>query len=474
MKQVDVAVIGGGPAGIAAAIELAKGDVSFVVIDSYPQPGGHYFRQSPNEFGTPNEFGALNEFSSLKVNGRQAEYQSLMAEAAEVEILSGTTVWSMFRDEETALFTLHLQGHAIRSVQATTLLLAPGSYDRPLPFPGWQLPGVMTLGGAQMLIKGHGILPGKRILVAGGGPLLLAVAAGLIEAGADVEAVLDTASMMDGVGKMPSAFWGQWGRLKEAWQYASTIRRSHVPILFGHSVFRAIGEEEVIGAAYGKLDAAGRPRKESEKIVNVDTICVSLGFLPNLALTRHLGCEHFYDPMLDSYYPQHDEKMETTVADIFVAGDVTGVGGKELSKLQGQIAGLNILSKMGKLTANEVQQRTQSLQPAIRSEKRFIQMMRDRMQVKPGLLDMLDDETVVCRCEMVTVGAVKTAVSDGARDMRGAKLRTRAGMGACQSRYCEQTIRHLLAQETGQPHESVGTSSIRPPLIPVMLKDILQ
>ncbi|MCP4359523.1 MAG: FAD-dependent oxidoreductase [Chloroflexi bacterium] len=461
MKQVDVAVIGGGPAGLAAAIELAKGNISLVVIDAYPQPGGHYFRQSPSEFG------------GSKGNGRQAEYQSLMTEAAQVEILSGATVWSVFRDEETEQFTLHLQGHNIRSVQATYLLMAPGSYDRPFPFPGWQLPGVITLGGAQMLIKGHGILPGKRVLVAGGGPLLLSVAAGLIEAGADVAAVLDIASMMDGASKMPSAFWGQWGRLKEAWQYASTIKRKRVPVLFEHAVFRAIGEDEVMGAAYGKLDATGHPLKQTEKSVDVDTICVALGFLPNLALTRHLGCSHFYDPVLDSFYPKHDEKMETTAANIFVAGDVTGVGGKDLSKLQGQIAGLNILGRLGKLAANEVQQQTQALQPAIRSEKRFIQMMRDRMRVKSGFWDLLDDETIVCRCEMVTVGKIKTAVQEGARDMRGAKLRTRCGMGACQSRYCEQTIGQLMARETGQPREAIGASSIRPPLIPVSLKDIL-
>ncbi len=468
MKQVDVAIIGGGPAGIAAAIELVKGNVSLVVIDSYPQPGGHYFRKVPQVFGK----------GSRIRDGRQAEYQSLMAEAAQVEILSGATVWSVFRDEETATsagsgFTLHLQGHEIRAVQATYLLLAPGSYDRPFPFPGWQLPGVITLGGAQMLLKGHGILPGKRILVAGGGPLLLSAAADLIEAGADVLAVLDTASIMDGVAKMPSAIWGQWGRIKEAWRFASTIGRSRVPISFGQTVFRAIGEGEVTGVAYGKLDADGRPLKQTEKVVDVDTICVGLGFLPNLALTRHLGCDHFYDATLDAFYPKHDDRMETTAVNIFVAGDVTGVGGKDLSKLQGRIAGLNILCKLGRLTTDKVRQQMQILQPAIRREKRFMHMMRERMRVKPGFLDLLDDETIVCRCEMVTVGQIKTAVRDGARDMRGAKLRTRCGMGACQSRYCEQTIGNLMARETGQPREAIGTSSIRPPLIPVSLKDIL-
>jgi len=467
MKQVEVAIIGGGPAGIAAAIELATGGADLTVIDAYPQPGGHYFRQPPREFPE----------ADVSADSRQAEYASLTAslERLKVNLLSETAVWSIFPAEEPSDgYALHLSGpHATPSIQARYLLLASGAYDRPMPFPGWHLPGVITPGGAQMLMKGHGILPGKRILLGGSGPLLLGAAAGLAEAGAEVVAVLDAASMWDGAFKMPQAFWGQKDRLKEAWEYGYTLKRKRIPILFGHAIFRALGETEVTAVAYGRVDAQGRPLNHTEKVVEVDTLCVALGFLPNLALTRYLKCEHIYDAALDAYYPQHAETMETTISNIFVAGDITGVGGKDMSRLQGQVAGLNILGKLGRLPPPEVKLRMQALEPQLKREARFIHMLRDRLQGRPGLFELVDDETIICRCEMVQAGEIKAAISDGAREIRGVKLRTRCGMGPCQGRYCESNVRHLLAQETNRPKEEVGTMTIRPPLIPVLVGDVI-
>jgi NADPH-dependent 2,4-dienoyl-CoA reductase/sulfur reductase-like enzyme len=468
MKQVDVAIIGGGPAGMAAAIELAAGGADPAVIDAYPQPGGHYFRQPPQEFSN----------ISVATDSRQAEYASLMAalERLNVGVLSETAVWSIF-PAEGALdgYTLHLHGpHPVRSIQARYLLLASGAYDRPMAFPGWHLPGVMTPGGVQMLMKGHGILPGKRILVGGSGPLLLAAAAGLAEAGAEVVAVLDVASMWAGFFKVPQAFWRQTDRLKEAWKYGSTLRRKRIPLLFRHAIFRALGETEVTAVAYGRVDARGRPLKHTEKVAEVDTICVALGFMPNLALSRYLGCEHIYDARLDTFYPQHASTMATSIPNVFVAGDITGVGGKDLSKLQGQVAGLNILGKLGYLPSPEVKKRTQALEPQLKRETRFIHMIRDRLQVRPGLFELIDDETIICRCEMVTAGQIKVAISDGAREIRGVKLRTRCGMGPCQGRYCEPHVAHMIAHLTQQPREAVGKMSVRPPLMPVLINDILQ
>ncbi len=481
MKQVDVAIIGGGPAGMTAAIELAAGGAKLSVIDAYPQLGGHYFKQSPKE---------LMQQEADVTDGRQAEYRSLVnaVDKKNIEILSDTAVWSIFLNEEGTIegqnngrpdkatgFTLHLQGpHDVASLQARYLLLAPGAYDRPMAFPGWHLPGVITPGGAQMLLKGYGILPGKRVLVAGSGPLLLAVGAGLAEAGAEVVAVLDAASMWDGAFKIPAVFWGQKERVKDAWKYWSTLKRKQIPLLFGHAIFRALGEDAVTAAVYGRVDAQGRPIKQSEMVVEVDTICVALGFLPNLALTRHLECEHTYNATLDTFYPRYADTMETTVPNVFVAGDVTGVGGKDMSKLQGRAAGLSILGKLGYLSGEQVKSRLQPLQTGFQREERFIRMLQDRLQARPGLFEVIDDDTFICSCEMVTAGRIKAAIDDGAQDIRGVKLRTRCGMGACQGRYCESNVAHLISQATNRPRETVGTMSIRPPLIPILAGNILE
>ncbi len=466
MNQVDIAIVGGGPAGMAAAITLAVQGADFVMIDSYPQLGGHYFKQSPHKMVTPK-----------KKDSRQLEYQDLMRqlESYKVNVLSDTSVWSIFpTEDDPAGYMLYVHGpHQIEAIQARYLLLTSGAYDRPLVFPGWQLPGVMTLGGAQMLIKGHGVRPGQRALVAGSGPLLLAAAASLIEAETEVVAMLDLASIWEGAWKAPQAFWGHTSRIKDAWHYGTTLKKHGVPILWGHTIFRAIGEDEVRSVAYGQVDSQWRPRLNTAKSVAVDTVCVALGFLPNLALTRHLGCEHHYDPDLDAFYPRHDQMMTTSLPDVYVAGDVTGLGGKDMSKLQGQVAALSILQKLPEIEPDDVTLWTQDLTKQIKREKRFIALLRERMRLRSGLNTLIEPDTLVCRCEMVQAQHITTAVEEGARDLKGIKLRTRCGMGACQGRYCEPQVRQLVAAAVKTRPDQVGYMTVRPPLIPLQIGDLL-
>ncbi|MFQ5858067.1 MAG: FAD-dependent oxidoreductase, partial [Anaerolineae bacterium] len=396
LKQVELAIVGGGPAGMAAAIEATAGGASVVLIDAYEQPGGHYFKPLPTAF----------QPAAGDKDERRAELRSLMASASRlgVEVLTGTTVWGVFRGEGPSprrssgqafanrvdeghvgsgqpadiqqseeKFILYLHGpYPIRCVVAKYLILATGAYDRPMPFPGWTLPGVITPGAAQMLLRGQGILPGQRVLVAGSGPLPLAVGAGLVEASAHVVGVLDIASWWDGWRAMPQALWGQRARWREAWQYWRTLRARNVPILFRHAIFRALGEGEVQAAAIGKVDAQGRPLWHTQRTVDVDTICVGFGFLPSIALSRHVGCQHVYDASLDIYTPQHDDTMRTNVPRVFVAGDVAGVGGSDLAMLQGRIAGLSVLGASGHLSPETVRKRVRELSRKIDREERFL------------------------------------------------------------------------------------------------------
>lgn len=479
-KRVELAIVGGGPAGLAAAIEAAAGGVSVILIDAYEQPGGHYFKPLPAAFQP-----AAGDWDE-----RRAALQSLMASVSElgVEVLSETAVWGVFPKEKLADtrtdaparressregFALYLHGpHPIRRVEAKFLILATGAYDRPMPFPGWTLSGVITPGAAQMLLRGQGILPGRRVLVAGSGPLPLAVGAGLAEAGAHVVAVLDVAAWWEGWRAMPAAWWGQGARLREAWHYWRTLQAHHVPILSRHTVFRALGEGEVQAAVIGQVDAQGRPLWHTERTVTIDTLCVGFGFLPNIALSRHVGCQHIYDAGLDICAPQHDAVMSTDVPGVFVAGDATGVGGKDLAMLQGRLAGLGVLKALGHLPPKSAEKRMRELARQVDREERFLRMLRHRLRPRPGLLELISDDTIVCRCEEVTAGQIREAVADGARDVRGVKVRTRVGMGPCQGRYCEMVVGALVAHQTEQPRAEVGFMSTRPPVIPVPLQAI--
>ncbi len=489
MKDVEMAIIGAGPAGIMAAIEAKSHGLSVVVLDGYSQPGGHYYKQPPAEFNQLN----------IEADNRLHQISDLMERASnlDIEIFNNTTVWGIFRDngpcfsyrDERAFseadqaqeenntateYSLYVAGpQEVHCIKAQNIVVATGSYDRIIPFPGWTLPGIITPGGAQMLLKGQRIAPGNRVLVAGSGPLLLAVAAGLAEVGAQVLGVLDIASSWDGWLRAPFSFWGQWARIREAWNYLATLRKHKIPILFNHAVFRALGQQELESVAIGKLDGLGRPIWDTEKSVDVDTLCVGFGFLPNTALTRHLGCKHFYDSEMDVYLPGHNQNLETSVRGVLVAGDVTGVGGYELSMLQGQLAGLVSVGRMRRSSSAHITRRMSELRSKIAQKQRFANMLRSRMRYRPGLCDLLDDNTIICRCENVVVGQIRESIADGAREIGGVKARTRAGMGPCQGRYCDLSVGMMVALDTGQAREDVGFMSVRPPVIPLQINELI-
>jgi len=217
------------------------GGPTVLLLDAYPQMGGHYYRQPAPTFGP----------HPLTEGKRQQEFENLHQEAANpsIETLHEATVWSVLKDEDGFEIRVSRPGQRT-TIRCEILLGCPGAYDRPFLFPGWHLPGVITLGGAQMLLKGHGILPGKRVLVAGSGPLVLAAAAGLSQAGAEVVAVLDTAGALEGGMQAPLSLFGQLGRLKEGWDYLRAIRQGGAPLKFRHAIFEAQGQEGVERAVH--------------------------------------------------------------------------------------------------------------------------------------------------------------------------------------------------------------------------------
>jgi thioredoxin reductase len=479
----DVAVIGAGPAGIAAALETAAGGASTLLIDAGDTPGGHFYKHPPDTFS--------GSWPRAERRHRQ-ELDACIRQLADerVDVRQNTSVWGIFAGEETTFgpgryaaehvesdaFSLYLTRDEAGpdAVEARVLILAPGVYDRPLPFPGWTLPGVMTPGAVQMMVKRQGILPGHRVLVAGTGPLQMAVAASLVDAGAEVIALLDTCAAGAGFAGLPSAMWGQWERMGEVAGYTLSLLRGRVPVRFGHAVWRALGDPEtgVEGVVIGRVDGDGRPIAGTERQVACDTICVAYGFVPAVALTQHLGCQHDYDSSLHAYVPRHDETMATTVPGVFVAGDVTGVGGKPLAGLQGRVAGISALEQLERLAPGAAARRRQRLQPGIRREERFAGLLWSRFRVKEGLLDLATDDTLICRCENVTVGDLLGSIEDGAADLFGIKLRTRLGMGVCQGRYCALNGALLLGRETGHPVSELSMASVRPPILPVRTKDL--
>lgn len=469
-EEVELAIVGAGPAGIGAALVAAQAGVQVTLIDSAPQLGGQYFKQ-PQSLST-----------SAKADSQQQQGRALLVQVQANDAITEYTdalVWGAFAAEEGG-WLLTLQGPDVpHQIHAQTLILAPGAYDRPIAFPGWTLPGVLTAGAAQTLLKTQGITPGQRILLSGSGPLQWIVAAELIEAGAEVVAVLEGAafSSLRRLRHLP-AVWGQWSRLGEGLAAWHTLRKAGVSLHFARAAVAAYGQTQVEAVDIAQLDARWRPRPQSIETVAVDTLIVGYGFLPQTQLTRLLGCEHSYDARQGGWVPLRDETMQTSLPGVYAVGDGAGVGGAVWARLEGEIAGWAAAQRLGKVKPQTGQERRTHLQRAWYREQRFTQLLQELFTPGPGLYTLAQPETLICRCEEVSLEEIRQAWAQGARTLREIKGLTRLGMGNCQGRICGDLAAHLLVDgevPTAVYEEqlaSLGDLHVRPPIHPLKLSDL--
>jgi NADPH-dependent 2,4-dienoyl-CoA reductase/sulfur reductase-like enzyme len=439
----DVAVLGAGPAGLAAAVAAAGSGVRVALVDAAPRPGGQYWRHRDGDDG------ARHHGWSAFLRLRSAMGDAVAARR--LAVLTGHAAWHVVRDE--GGFTVHalVEGRdreaALREVRARTLVVATGAYDRQLPFPGWTLPGVVTTGAAQALLKGHGVLAGRRIAVAGTGPFLLPVAAGLAEAGATVVGVFE-ANRPTAFVRHPLVTVRSASRLVEGARYLWTLRRHRVPYRLRSAVVEAIGEDGVTGVRVARLDAAWRIVPGSDRTIACDAVAVGYGFTPQTEIAVQLGCAMAMDAD-GSLVARVGDDQRSSVPGVYVAGEACGVGGAELALVGGEIAGLEAAAAAGGRPADAP--RVARLRSRRAHGRAFAAALAEAFPVRPGWLTWLAGDTVACRCEEVTVDAVRAAVTDlGAEDPRTAKLLARAGMGLCQGRVCGYATAWLVAARAGR------------------------
>jgi NADPH-dependent 2,4-dienoyl-CoA reductase/sulfur reductase-like enzyme len=448
-------VVGAGPAGIMAAYTAAEAGVDVTIIDDNPLPGGQYYRQSPAEFMVSDPVAAHSGRPEAVDLYRKLEHPK-------IKTLYNMGVWGVFDQRKLAL----ADGDQSYLLQADRIVLATGAYDRPLAFPGWTLPGVFGAGATLRMVKTQWLLPGKRILLAGLGPLQLALADTLLKLGAQVVCVADAADPMKGWRHLPK-FWRHWDRLGEAYTYLNTLRKHKVPLLSNHAIVEATGKDHVESATIASLDGQGAPMRGTERRFEVDTICLGYGLLPSLQLASALDCELRYDANLGWYVPVHNEKMETTQPGVFVAGDVTDSGGAKVAIAEGRVAGLTAAFRLGYLNENKLNERLQPAMAELAHYNRLAEALQAIYAYRPGLTRLAQDDTLLCRCEEVTYGEVRQALDNGADDLHQVKLYTRAGMGYCQGRFCSVLIAPLIAQATGRTLAEVRPFTVRPPIQPI-------
>ncbi len=454
----DILVIGGGPAGLAAAEAAASAGADVVLVDERASLGGQYFKQlaSSHRFTGPATDAQFR--AGLELVRR--------VEALPVRIIPEALVWGAFGADEIGVVATGTSW----LIRPRRLVLATGAYERGVPLPGWTLPGAMTTGACPTLLRAYQVAPGSRVLVAGNGPLNLQVAAELLRAGIEVAALVETASPP---WRQPSAMLAMMqtapdlvrNGLRDLW----LLWRRAVPVLHGHQLVRIEGDGKVEAAVVARLDEAGRPMAGSERRFAVDTVASGYGFLPQSELSRALGCDHRHDPRFDQIRVARDTDCRSTVPEVFVAGDAGGLGGARVAQAQGTIAGAQAAADLGFAPdVAAVSAAREALVPAQRFQEALWTLYAAPL---PGHA-LATPETLVCRCEEVSIATLEAAIAGGAASIGALKRRTRAGMGRCQGRYCAPVMAAMIAEATGRPVDAFALMAPRAPTRPVTIADI--
>ncbi len=448
----DVGIVGAGPGGMAAALGLARGGLSVVVIDEGQRPGGQIFRQLPT--GAP-PAGAGGEPPS------HARGHQLLAalHAAAVPVRAGATVWDaapgrLWFEQDGGSWLLRCQ----------RIVLATGAYDRCQPFPGWTLPGVTTAGALQVMVRGFGVAPGQRALVAGSGPLLLPTVTALLGAGVRVVGALEAGSRWRALRALPAVV-GHAARRREALWYARRLLAAGVRLRWGWTVFACEGDGRVQRAVIGAVDRDGRPRRDTARTIEVDVVGAGFGLVPSIELGLQLGCRSRFVATRGGHCLVVDAEQRTSAPTVFAVGEVCGIGGAEVAMAEGELAAAAILRELrGAVLPPGTGRRAAA-------ERRAADAMLGAFAPLPGLVELATPDTIVCRCEDVTLQRARAAAALHGSSLRAIKVGCRAGMGPCQGRICGPVLQALATSRSDQP---MDLPVVRVPLKPVATDTILQ
>lgn len=454
-RSFDLLILGAGPAGMSAAIRARQLGQTVLVLDEQPAPGGQVWRAVEQVAATPT--GAL-----LGDQYRSGAAIANAFRACGAVYEPGSQVWQIEPGWQVYLS----RNNAAEVVQAHSVVLATGAQERPAPFPGWTLPGVMTVGAAQILLKTSQQVPADPVWVVGSGPLPLLYMVQLLQAGGTIAGWLDTAprdSLRRGLPHLLQAL-PAWRDLLKGWKWLRQLRRAAISIAPGVDRVSARGTGRVDSLTYTTADGA-------TVTVPATLVLVHEGVVPSIHMTQTIGCRHSWREAQQCLAPDVDRWGETSEAGIFVAGDGAGIGGATAACISGELAALGVARRAGVLDDAAAEHAATGLRRQLAAALASRPLLDAMYPPRPSTFDPSDD-TIVCRCEELTAGDIRRAALIGRPGPNQIKSFTRAGMGPCQGRQCGYTVAHIIARTQQRPVAEVGFYRIRPPLKPLTLGEL--
>jgi NADPH-dependent 2,4-dienoyl-CoA reductase/sulfur reductase-like enzyme len=443
MTAYDLIIIGAGPAGISAAIEATARGLSTLILDDNPAPGGRLWQALERRGAADaDDQAALDTIRAFRASSAEARFQSVVW-AIEPD---GRVYWS--------------QNRTARSATGARILIATGTTERPMPLPGWTLPGVMTVGGAQIALKTAELVPDGATWIAGQGPLLLLYAVQALRAGGRFAGILDLSDRSARLRALPRLPLRAIADIRKGLSWQRQIASAGIP-WFRASDISAEGDNRLERISF---TAAGTRRTEP-----ADLLLLHDGVTPSVQITRALGCMHEYMPTQRYWRPAVDAWGQTSVANILVAGDGAGIAGGLAATVSGRLVALAVAHELGRISSAA---RDAAAAPLRAAQRRHlaIRPFLDRLYVP--LRPTLDDSTLVCRCEEVTAGEIRSAVANGCLGLNQLKAYTRCGMGPCQSRMCATTAADVMAEARDVPVEEIEPMRTRFPTRPVTVGEL--
>ncbi len=466
--EAGLLVLGAGPAGLAAAHAAAGAEADVTVLDERPAPGGQYYKQ----------IAASHTFAPGRPPDRQFAAGLDLIERvrrAGVRLIGEAVVWGAFHDPDAGPEIGVFRAGRVERYRARRLVVATGACERPFPAPGWTLPGVMGSGAAQTLARAYRVAPGRRVLVAGHGPLNFQVACELARGGVEVVGVAEMAARP---GLRHAA--AVWTMVRSApdlaadgLRYLAALARRRIPIFYRHALLRAEGAGAVERATLVRIDEAGRPVAGTERGFDVDTLCLGYGFLPSTEVTRLLGCRHRGDDgRPGALVVERDPDGQTSIPGVYVAGDCAGIGGARLALAQGTLAGLAAARGSGEAGGRDdpALPRTTPSASARRAGGRAAAFQQGLWKLFDAPLpadEFMPDDSVVCRCETVRAGVLRGLIREGFDEIGALKRMTRVGMGHCQGRCCGPVVARLCAAAAGRKMDEGELFAPRFPAKPI-------